>query len=225
MKIEKIQKWAFITAIAACAYQVWTALGIFLETDAAASEYSEEAINKLIPSLDSADVGTISVTVTLLAVYVLYAITTFSLYRKAERDIHDFKLMIEKSTKSAVWSWFIPIGFLFLPRRRLKELETILVANQQSGFTSSFKSGIKSTRDCWWFGFIGYLVISRAKNPILADIAEPDDWSGYLSSINSYALVIALASGSLIFSYVFGMRYFKELFRMEELLVSKQNVD
>ena len=224
MKIEKIQKLAFIVAIAAFGYQIWTALGVFLETDAAATEYSDAAIDKLIAAVDSLDGGTMSVTLTLLAVYAIYAIATFSLYRRAERSIHDFGLMMEKSTKSAVWSWFIPIGFLFLPRRRLRELETILIANQKSGFKSSFNRGISTTRDCWWFGFIGFLVISRAKNSILAEIADPEDWTSFLSSINSYAFVVALASTSLIVSYVFGMRYFKELFRMEELLVSRENV-
>ena len=217
-KLEKIQRYVFMAAIAACIYQIWNTLGVYLITNSAGIEPSESAGDRLVGAISNVDEGNVAVGVSLLAVYVLYAVATYGLYKKAENKIHDFKLVIPKSVKSAVWSWFIPFGLLYLPRRRLKELEAILILNQPSGFISGLGSGIGKTRDFWWFGSIGFLIIGRAVNPILADIEDPKDWSSFLSSINYYALVIALEAVSLIISYVFGIKYFQELFRMEELL-------
>jgi len=223
--IEKIQRIGFVVGISACAYQIWTAMGVFLATDSAGSVYSEAGFDSLLPALDSTDIGTLLVTLTLIAVYVTYSIATYILYRNAERRIPDFKLLIEKSRTSAVWSWFIPFGFLFLPRRRLSELERILIANQVSSSGENSGGRISKNRNYWWFSYIGYLVISRLKNPMLDEIANPDDWADYLNSINGYAIVVALASILLITSYVFGFRYFKDLFRMESRLFGVSNLE
>jgi hypothetical protein len=214
--IIKAQKAMMIFTILVCAWDLWVNLGCYLAFSNFRTNPTEELGRLMVSAGDLSDQVRIYVVFCFLGTFVTNILATNILYNRARPKIAHFDLLSKYSKKRAVGSWFIPLGNLLLPRKRLNELEQILrpdnlTLHDESQFNRRNKLG-----DYWWYSWVAFIILINVAvsyyEPLLADESDSDE---LFRILNNYLVGVSIASSLLILSMILGFKYFDYLFGID----------
>lgn len=214
--IIKVQKAMMILTILVCGWDLWVNLGCYLAISNFFTNPTDELGRLMESAGDLSDQVRNYVLFCFLGTFVTNILATNVLYNRARPKIAHFDLLSKYSKRRAVGSWFIPLGNLLLPRKRLNELEQILrpdnlTLHDESQFNKRNKLG-----DYWWYSWVAYIILNRVViayyEPLIERSSDPDELHGIL---NNLLVGISVTSCFLMLSMILGFKYFDYLFGLE----------
>ena len=214
--IIKVQKAMMILTILVCGWDLWVNLGCYLAISNFFTNPTDELGRLMESAGDLSDQVRNYVLFCFLGTFVTNILATNVLYNRARPKIAHFDLLSKYSKRRAVGSWFIPLGNLLLPRKRLNELEQILrpdnlTLHDESQFNKRNKLG-----DYWWYSWVAYIILNRVViayyEPLFERSSDPDELHGIL---NNLLVGISVTSCFLMLSMILGFKYFDYLFGLE----------
>ena len=186
--IIKVQKAMMILTILVCGWDLWVNLGCYLAISNFFTNPTDELGRLMESAGDLSDQVRNYVLFCFLGTFVTNIRATNVLYNRARPKIAHFDLLSKYSKRRAVGSWFIPLGNLLLPRKRLNELEQILrpdnlTLHDESQFNKRNKLG-----DYWWYSWVAYIILNRVViayyEPLIERSSDTDELHGILNKLN-----------------------------------------